>query len=160
MVAGGAGEALGIGLDSTGVGAVAGVPLNVGSALVMAQGATGAAAGLGTLLNAMMSQGGGGGGRGGNPPKPPAKPPPAVKGGSEMARIMKWGKTTGGVAPDLTARTAELTREELVQEGVTLQDAEWWRDFYRDTAANNPNNPAAPGRYMLMQRAVELLGGT
>jgi uncharacterized protein DUF4157 len=50
---GAGGEALGFGLDATGVGAVAGVPINVGSAVLAANGVTSAVSGIGTIANAM-----------------------------------------------------------------------------------------------------------
>jgi hypothetical protein len=67
---------------------------------------------------------------------------------------MRWG--TGDDAA--RARIASLTREALESDGVTLQMAQEWREFYRRELARNPKNPSAAGRADLMQRAVELLG--
>jgi RHS repeat-associated protein len=53
MAAGTAGEGIGIGADVTGLGAIAGVPVGVGSAAAIAQGAVGVAAGAQTLSYAM-----------------------------------------------------------------------------------------------------------
>ncbi|NJO60542.1 MAG: DUF4157 domain-containing protein [Richelia sp. RM2_1_2] len=52
-VVGAGGEVIGIGLDATGGGAIAGVPLNVASAAVAANGVTSTIAGVGTIANAM-----------------------------------------------------------------------------------------------------------
>jgi acyl dehydratase len=70
-------------------------------------------------------------------------------------KIMRWG--TGNEAA--RTRIASLTREELQRAGVTREMAEAWRDFYRNEMLRNPNNPSAPGRADLMQRAIELLSG-
>jgi hypothetical protein len=35
-----------------------------------------------------------------------------------------------------------------------------WREFYETELRRNPRNPSAAGRAELMQRAVELLGGS
>lgn len=58
MVGGAAMEGGGVARDITGVGAIAGVPLNVSGAAVMAAGATAAAAGAGQLgVHAMTDDG-------------------------------------------------------------------------------------------------------
>jgi hypothetical protein len=57
MVTGAAGEVGGTALDLTGVGAPAGVAINVGSAAVIGQGAISASAGIGTLWHAMHMSG-------------------------------------------------------------------------------------------------------
>jgi hypothetical protein len=73
----------------------------------------------------------------------------------EIGEIMQWG--TGDAAA--RARIDTLTREYLESKGVTVDEARWWRDFYRNEKARVPTNPSADGRKDLMQRATELLGG-
>ncbi|HYR62776.1 MAG TPA: DUF4157 domain-containing protein [Actinomycetota bacterium] len=97
---------------------------------------------------------------------PSGVPPPGVKGTHEMEEAMQWGTTRGRRAADLTDRIAELTLEDLHKAGVTLAEAQWWRDRYFWMKENNPLNPAtgkgnraAPSRYALLQKAVILLGG-
>ena len=67
--------------------------------------------------------------------------------------IMKWG--TGHAAARARIRT--ITTQELKRQGVTVEMAEAWRDFYRAVARENPNNPSAAGRVDLMEHVVELL---
>jgi hypothetical protein len=89
----------------------------------------------------------------GMPPSPPR----------DMADVMKWGTGEKGVSVT-EARIETLTREELIEGGVTRELAEQWRDFYLNEAQRNPYSPstgrgnqqAAP-RARLMQRAVDLL---
>ncbi|MBA3945256.1 MAG: hypothetical protein H0X37_11920 [Herpetosiphonaceae bacterium] len=69
------------------------------------------------------------------------------------SKVMQWG-TGSDVA---RARMATLSSEELESNGVTLDMAKAWRDFYLNEIVRNPSNPSAPGRAELMQRAVELL---
>ncbi|HEX8465475.1 MAG TPA: DUF4951 domain-containing protein, partial [Abditibacterium sp.] len=55
------------------------------------------------------------------------------------------------------SRMQTLTKAELVSQGVTLQIARKWREFYVNEAAIHPRNPSAAGRADLMSHAVELL---
>jgi hypothetical protein len=74
-----------------------------------------------------------------------------------MARIFDWGHGGSDRPRELAAR---LTREFLESHGITLADVTWWRDLYRYHMDVHPaTNPSAPGRYDLMQKAAELLGG-
>jgi hypothetical protein len=108
--------------------------------------------------------------------KPPIKPVPDPQTGQigklpppsptrPMADVMKWGDGINGI-PKTRARTRALTRQELVDGGVSRQLAEQWRDFYVNESARNPfdpatgrGNPQAAPRAELMQRAVDLLAG-
>jgi hypothetical protein len=66
MALGSGGEALGVALDATGVGALAGVPLNIASAALIAHGAVNTVAGGAGLVHAMSMGGEGEGGGGGS----------------------------------------------------------------------------------------------
>jgi hypothetical protein len=70
---------------------------------------------------------------------------------------MKWGND-----PDTaSARRETLTRQELEHYLVTLQIAEAWRDCYcEEFLRTNLTNNNALYRAALMDRAVELLGGS
>jgi len=67
--------------------------------------------------------------------------------------VMRWGTFDASAR----SRIATLTRAELITNGVTLEMAREWRDFYAEVARQKPDNPSARGRVELMQRAVELL---
>lgn len=70
-------------------------------------------------------------------------------------KIMKWG--TGDSAA--RGRIPELTKEYLTRNGVTEEIAKAWRDFYWNAKMVDPGNPSALGRFELMSRALQLLGG-
>lgn len=67
--------------------------------------------------------------------------------------VMKWG--TGHAAARTRIRT--ITAEELKRQGVTVEMAKAWRDFYRSVAGEHPGNPSAAGRADLMEHVVHLL---
>ncbi|MFC7597559.1 RHS repeat-associated core domain-containing protein [Terrabacter sp. GCM10028922] len=69
-LAGSGGEAAGVALDATVVGAVVGVPLNIASAAVIANGVASITAGVGTLTNSMAMNSSGSGSAGTPPPGP------------------------------------------------------------------------------------------
>jgi hypothetical protein len=69
---------------------------------------------------------------------------------------MQWGSGNQNALNRITT----LTKEWLEQNGVTLEAAKAWRDFYLQVAKETPSNPSAAGRAQLMQKAVELLGGS
>jgi hypothetical protein len=79
--------------------------------------------------------------------------PPGVSRAEFGQNIMRWG--SGDAAA--RERMSTLTREELIEAGVTLEMAREWRELYLREKARNPNNPSAAGRADLMQRTVELL---
>jgi hypothetical protein len=87
------------------------------------------------------------------PPRPAL--PPSTSTLREFGELMKWGRGHATAR----ARIATLTRQELVDAGVTPQIATEWRDFYVNIARLQPSNPSAAGRAELMQRAVDLLSG-
>ncbi len=73
----------------------------------------------------------------------------------EIASIMKW-VLKGSDQPRKVMHG--LTAKYLRSQGITFDEAKWWRGLYR-LHLRNTGNTSAPGRYDLMQRAVELLGG-
>ncbi len=81
-VLGGGGEVVGTVLDGTGVGAVPGVALNVGSAVLIANGVTASAAGVIEISHAMSASA---------PPPEPAKAPNVGRGRSQQ-RLRQLGK--------------------------------------------------------------------
>ena len=67
--------------------------------------------------------------------------------------IMRWG--TGHDAARARIRT--ISAEVLRSQGVTVEMAKAWRDFYRAVVAENPGNPSAAGRADLMDHVANLL---
>ena len=65
---------------------------------------------------------------------------------------MKWGR-----GDQARTRAKTLTREELLQRGVTLEIAQAWRDFYENETRRNRANQSATARAELMDRALTLL---
>lgn len=99
IVLGAGGEVGGGALDLTGVGALAGVPINIASAAVIASGATLATAGAGDLLmnashnnNSVLNEAEGAGPRPGDPLPESSRPPEA--GGGWEGRVANNGKGT------------------------------------------------------------------
>lgn len=83
------------------------------------------------------------------PPLPPGMGP------HEFGKsVMKWGSRD----EDARRRIQTLTREELIDGGVTIEAAIGWRDLYLRELILHPWNPSAAGRAELMQRAADLLG--
>jgi hypothetical protein len=83
--------------------------------------------------------------------KLPVPPTPGGMSLPQFGNVMKWG-----TRKEALQRIKTLTKEELVQNGVTKEIAEKWRDFYINEAKRT-GNPSAGPRAKLMQRAVELL---
>lgn len=67
--------------------------------------------------------------------------------------VMKWG-TGDDAALD---RISSLTREELIEAGITAEIAAAWQNFYVNEVRRVPQNPSARGRAQLMEYAVRLL---
>jgi hypothetical protein len=70
-----------------------------------------------------------------------------------------FGSAIGWGTFDETARrrASAITREEVVQLGITIELAHAWRDFYVNVVRETPRNPSARGRIEPMQRIIELL---
>lgn len=68
------------------------------------------------------------------------------------SRVMQWG--TGDAAA--IARTRTVTFDWLVTHGVTLAMVEQWLRFYEQVYDENPRNPSAQGRQVLMRYCVGL----
>ena len=80
--------------------------------------------------------------------------PSGAKTVSEFAqRVMKWGRGNA----EARARIGTITREEMMNAGVSHEIAESWRDFYVNEMGRNPANPSAAGRADLMQYVMDLL---
>ncbi len=69
-------------------------------------------------------------------------------------QVMKRG--TGAEGAQTAIRN--LTREQLVQGGVTREIAQKWQAFYANEFARNPANLTAKFREELMRKATDLLG--
>lgn len=74
-----------------------------------------------------------------------------------FGRVMQWGRD-----PETASERREtITLEELQHDLVTLEIAVQWRDCYcQEYLRTNLTNGNALYRAALMDRAVELLGGT
>jgi hypothetical protein len=89
-VLGGGGEVLGTGLDGTGVGAVPGIAINVGSAVLIANGVASSVAGVGEIAHAMSASG---------PPPQAAKAPKPGRGRAQQ-RLRQLGKDPNASSAD------------------------------------------------------------
>ena len=69
------------------------------------------------------------------------------------ANVMKWGSGYDTAR----ARISTITKDWLVEKGVSVEIAQEWLKFYVNEALRNPNNPSAQGRAELMQHVVKLL---
>ncbi|TCO60983.1 hypothetical protein [Actinocrispum wychmicini] len=146
MVVGAGGEVGGVALDATGVGAVAGVPLNIASAAVIAQGAVSTAAGAGTLMHAMSMGGGSSSGGGPRLPKKGTPERAAIENARrsgiraaqrrELDNIKAGGKGTPG---NEVWTDAELTK--IRDSGEFPKDVRW---HHSPTVANRPDLAGDP----------------
>lgn len=84
-----------------------------------------------------------------------SKMPKAPKSLQRVGRAIKWGQGEQGALN----RIQTLTRQEVINSGVTRAEAEAARDFYRGVAKADPLNKAAPARAELMQKVVDFLSG-
>ena len=66
---------------------------------------------------------------------------------------MKWGKNDA----QARARMDTITAEEIASQGVTLEMAVAWRDYYIYELSLGTQNPSVRGRIDLMQYTSELL---
>jgi hypothetical protein len=79
----------------------------------------------------------------------------------DLAQILRWGTGETNVArpgelPEAIARIRTLTRIELVDAAITLEEAEEWEYAYAVEAASHPN-PSAYPRSRLLRCVVKLL---
>lgn len=80
--------------------------------------------------------------------------PPGITTPAEFGQcVMKWGVGPTGAKQAMQ----HLTKEQLVNVGVTKQIAENWRKFYDDEFACNPKNLTEKYREQLMRKARDLL---
>lgn len=68
-------------------------------------------------------------------------------------RIMRWGTHDD----EARAVIGQVSRDDLLREGMTPALAEQWRDWYDEVKNLNPANPSAAGRVDLMDWVMRLL---
>jgi hypothetical protein len=71
-----------------------------------------------------------------------------------FSKIMKWG--VGDAAAIKRAKDPGLLID-IQNAHVSKEIAAAWMSFYEKTFINNPQNPSAKGRWILMKRVLELL---
>jgi len=73
-----------------------------------------------------------------------------------MGRLIGWGRG----ATEAAARLSNITLVELQPAGITIAMARHARDFYQNAIILGRGALTAPERVRLMERIIELLGGT
>jgi RHS repeat-associated protein len=94
-----------------------------------------------------------GGVRRANPNDVRAQMPKAPESLQRVGRSINWGQGEQGALN----RIQTLTRQEVINSGVTRAEAEAAREFYRGAAKADPLNKTAPVRAELMQKVVDFL---
>ncbi len=84
---------------------------------------------------------------------------------SDFGRFIGWGGNkgfdqTGTMQDAAIVRMQEMQHDpsiirNLMRRGLTVDMAKWWRDGYGHEALNNPRNPSALGRWVLMTYVYE-----
>ena len=83
-------------------------------------------------------------------------PGPLDKNKSAAGQIIGWGSGT----KEALQRIKTIDIEDLKRKGLTKEKAKEWRDLYRKVSEENPKNPSALGRAVLMNQIYQLMGGT
>jgi hypothetical protein len=81
--------------------------------------------------------------------------PPGIIRNYFGSRVMQWGTGYGAAV----ARKDTITRDWLVEHGVTHGMTRAWRRFYEETYQANPENLSAKGRIELLEYCERLFEG-
>lgn len=76
-----------------------------------------------------------------------------AKGEAGLGKIVSWGVGARGAI----ARTASITKDDLVKMGMNKEVATYWLNFYKNAKDLGRGAATAPERIKLMERILELL---